>query len=414
MRHLSFVCNSFRFSYWFTFWKYLFLTTNRRISIFKQLLADFFKVPYEQIYLFAAGRMGLYTALKAMQLSNKDEVVVCGYTCVVVTNAVKYTGASIVYVDIDENTLNINYDKLIAAINERTKVLIIPHNYGIVDESIVVIKKQFPALIVIEDAAHTFGSENVQGIKAGLLGDASFFSFEYSKPITTGMGGCLIVNNPYLKEKVDKIYQEIESFPTKLALKILITLWLHYVTELPFMYRFKGFFFAVFKKLGMLFKTSDKELMGEIPDYYPARLPSILAIFGILQLKDIDKINKTKKQIVKEYEALFKNIEKIKLYNHERYIMVRFPILFDSKISEKSVNLIKQRLKQKKIYVGEWFNDVVHPKGSFRYGYQNGSCRIGEGVTMRIINLPVNVSNKVNKRILYTIKQIIEQEFHAE
>jgi hypothetical protein len=66
-------------------------------------------------------------------------------------------------------------------------------------------------------------------------------------------------------------------------------------------------------------------------------------------------------------------------------------------------------LKKNGIYPGEWFNDVVHPKGSFRYGYQEGSCIVGESVSNRIINFPVTVQNQLNNKDLERIREIFNK-----
>jgi dTDP-4-amino-4,6-dideoxygalactose transaminase len=63
-----------------------------------------------------------------------------------------------------------------------------------------------------------------------------------------------------------------------------------------------------------------------------------------------------------------------------------------------------------KYIVGDWFNDVVHPMGSFRYCYMNGNCPIGESISSRIINLPVNISKKLNVKDITKIAEIIKDQ----
>lgn len=87
--------------------------TKRR---YKQLLSQYLKCDSEDIFLYWKGRVALYAILKAMGVQKGDEVIVQGYTCVVVANAILYLGAKPVYVDIDSNTYNMNLRKLTEAI----------------------------------------------------------------------------------------------------------------------------------------------------------------------------------------------------------------------------------------------------------------------------------------------------------
>lgn len=393
MASISFSCNSLLLKHWFQWPKYLFLGQKKREALFKQLFADFLRVKSEQIFLFGAGRMGLYVFLKSLQLSENDEVIVCGYTCVVVTNAIKYTGASIKYVDISPLHLNIDTDLLRKAITNKTRVVIVSHNFGIVFEDIEVLKQEYPDLVIIEDAAHCMGSLARSGKLAGTIADASFFSMEFSKPITTGMGGVLVVNNAQLLEPVKRMYNNV-LFPPKIeVIKIFITLKLLFFTSYRVLSFFKVPLFAVFNRLKLTYRTSDAELLGDFPPNYPQKISSLLLIFGILQLKDSEQINRKKKHICSTYYNYFTGIKGIKMLHNDSYVMVRFPIWFEDYVSQQKIDEIKKDMLKHKIYFGEWFNAVVHPAGSYAYGYSLGQCLVGEQLTQRIINLPVNVNH---------------------
>lgn len=408
MASITFTCNSLLLKHWFQWPKYLFWRRKKREELFKKLFADFLSVKPEQVFLFGAGRMGLYTLLKALQLSANDEVIVCGYTCVVVTNAIKYTGASIKYVDISHQDLNIDTDLLRQAITDRTRVVVVPHNFGIVYEDIEQLKQEYPLLVFIEDAAHCMGSVSTSGKLAGTIADASFFSMEFSKPITTGMGGVLVVNNPQLLEPVKELYADI-SYPTKWEVfRIFITLKLLFFTSYRALSFLKIPLFALFNRLRLTYRTSDGELSGDFPPHYPQKISSLLLIFGILQLKDIERINRKKQQICATYYHYFSGIKGIKMINDESYVMVRFPIWFEGYVSQQQIDAIKKDLLAHKIYFGEWFNAVVHPAGSFAYGYSSGQCVVGEQLTHRIINLPVNVNHVLSTKQLDTIQNIFK------
>ena len=408
MAELTFTCNSFRFIYWFKLKLYFFFSGREKTrKKFIQQLAQYFQIDQEQVFLYGAARMGLYSLLKSLKLTTDDEVIVSGYTCVVVTNAVKYAGAKVTYVDVTFEDLNFNIQKLFAAITDNTKAIVVPHNFGIVTEVIEEIKFKYPEIFIIEDAAHTFGSVNSKGLKAGLLGDASFFSFEFSKPLTTGMGGLVIVNNKQIIPNLTKEYSILPELNFSTRFKIICSLYLHNITSYTGSW-VKSIIFAIFRNLGLVYVTPAEELDGDLPKHYPVKLHPTLCALGLFQMQDIKKIIEQKKKILESYSFIFGAIHGIKTYYKEEYDFVRFPIVFPEEIPISIVKEIKLKLADQKYSVGDWFNDVVHPKGSYRYCYNNGDCNTGESISERIINLPVNISRKMDERDIQQIANIIE------
>ena len=79
---------------------------NKTESRYKDLLNQYLMSGSESIFLYWKGRVALYAILRAMGVGEGDEVIIQGYTCVVVVNAVIYLGAKPIYVDIDQHTFN--------------------------------------------------------------------------------------------------------------------------------------------------------------------------------------------------------------------------------------------------------------------------------------------------------------------
>jgi len=383
-------------------------------SLFINEISKYFKISKKKVFLFGSARMGLFTLLKSLNAQKEDEIIVAGYTCVVVTNAIKYAGLKAVYVDIDETTLNISTEKIYKAVTAKTKAIIITHNFGIVYEDIEKLKKDFPEIIIIEDAAHTFGSTDQTGKKAGLIGDVSFFSLEYSKPLTTGMGGILLINNTKLIPNITDKYETIGYYPAIFNFSIFATLKVQLFTSYKYSIFLKGAALRLLKIFGLLFQSSEDELKGEMPQYYPVRLSPYLAIFGYLQMKEIYKANKIKSEITNSYYTALNDIPGIIWFYSKKYNYVRYPVLFNKAIPFNIIEKIKNDLTGAGISVGEWFNDVVHPKGSFRYCYIDGFCDIGESVSKRIINLPVNIHYRPSQNELNTIKNIFKKHLEKQ
>lgn len=375
--------------------------------------AKFFGVKTDRIFLYASARMGLYSLLSWGDDKEKDEVIVAGYTCVVVTNAIKYADLKAVYIDIEEESLNIDPVLLRAAINKRTKAIIFTHNFGITCEYIHEFKKEFPGILIIEDAAHTFGSTTRDGIKAGLLGDASFFSLEYSKPLSSGMGGIILVNDLNLKKKLRESYEQLGYYPASMRFRIALSLMIHVFSSSRYNAFLKKWMSGFLYLTGLLYKSPPGELQGERPKHYPVRLSAGLAYIAALQIRNIKKVNEIKAGQARIYFENFKNIRGLKQYYAPHYNFARYPILFEQEVPLESISKIKRSLKLKGIHTGEWFNDVVHPRGSLRYCYLDGSCGVGESIADRMINLPISIHKQLNDKDLAAARQIILKQLNA-
>ena len=141
------------------------------------------------------GTNALWVALKAAGVSSGDEVIIPPYTFIATVTAVLMAHATPVFVDIDENTFNIDPNLIESAITERTKV-IIPVHFGVNPadmESIISIADKHN-IKIIEDAAQAHGAE-WDGKKVGALHKGGIFSFQSSKNMSAGEGGAIISND---------------------------------------------------------------------------------------------------------------------------------------------------------------------------------------------------------------------------
>lgn len=378
----------------------------QRYQQFQEGIAHFLEVSEEQVFLFGSGRMGVYSILKSIHVQEDDEVIVAGYTCVVVTNAVKFAGCKVKYVDISAETLNIDTQLLWNQITEKTRAIIVPHNFGITYEDIDEIKRRHPEILIIEDAAHTFTSLDRQGRKCGTLGDVAFFSMEFSKPISTGVGGILIINNPDLLEEFKFIYEQTPEIKGWKSFRILLTLtafsWSIWKRS---NFLFLSFFF-VLKYLRLMHSTSSEEIGGEMPENYSVKLSAAQAVFGYYQLSKIAEINVRKASLVQQYQQLFGDLKQVKTYSDPAFQQVRFPLVFQEGVSLEQINRIRQEAAAEGFMLGEWFNDVVHPVGSYRYCYNPGTCPVGEKISENIVNLPVSIHVRLTEQEFQQLKNI--------
>ena len=129
------------------------------------------------------------------ELEPGDEVIMPSFTFVSTANAFVLRGAVPVFVDIRADTLNIDEDKIEAAITPRTKAICVVHYAGVACEmdAIMALARKY-GLLVIEDAAQAISS-TYKGRPLGGIGEFGALSFHETKNVISGEGGALLVND---------------------------------------------------------------------------------------------------------------------------------------------------------------------------------------------------------------------------
>jgi len=147
------------------------------------------------------GTVALHLLAATLNLSPGDEVIMPSLTYVATANAVRYTGATPIFVDSERDTWNIDPSLVEAAITPRTKAIIAVHLYGHpADMDPLRASADAHGLWLLEDAAEAHGA-HYKGRRVGGLSDAAIFSFYGNKIITTGEGGIIITNNQAWAER---------------------------------------------------------------------------------------------------------------------------------------------------------------------------------------------------------------------
>lgn len=151
----------------------------------------------------ASGTDALHLALRALEITKDDEVIVPSFTFAATAEAIRYVGATPVFVDIELDSLNINPEKIEQAISDKTKAIIAVHLFGLpADIGAIQSIIDGKDIYLIEDCAQSFGAEYKKK-KTGILGDMGCFSFFPSKNLGCyGDGGMVSTDNDELAEKV--------------------------------------------------------------------------------------------------------------------------------------------------------------------------------------------------------------------
>ena len=176
-----------------------FIMSGRNVKAFEQEVASYLEVKHA--IAVNSGTDALVIALRAAGISDGDEVITTPFTFFATAEAISQVGARPVFVDIDSKTLNIDPEKIPAAITSRTKAIIPVHLYGKpCDMAPIMSLAEEHGLKVIEDCAQSFGSE-VMGKKTGAIGDLGCYSFFPSKNLGAyGDGGLIGTNDDELAD----------------------------------------------------------------------------------------------------------------------------------------------------------------------------------------------------------------------
>lgn len=157
----------------------------------------------KKVLLTTSGSTALDMAALLCGLKPGDEVILPSYTFSSTANSFVLVGAKLVFVDIRPDTMNIDENKIEAAITKRTKVICVMHYAGVACEmdKIMQIAKKYN-LKVVEDAAQAVMS-TYKGKALGTIGDFGCFSFHETKNYSMGEGGALVVNDERYIEKAE-------------------------------------------------------------------------------------------------------------------------------------------------------------------------------------------------------------------
>jgi dTDP-4-amino-4,6-dideoxygalactose transaminase len=177
------------------------LTTGPKTKRFEEDFAQFIGPDVEALAVNSA-TAGLHLALEAAGVGPGDEVITTPFTFTATAEVIRYLGANPVFVDVREDTLNIDPAAIEVVVTSRTKAILPVHFAGLACEmdSILQIAKRH-RLRVIEDAAHALPATSGGRLIGALESDATVFSFYATKTLTTGEGGMVVTRDPQLAKR---------------------------------------------------------------------------------------------------------------------------------------------------------------------------------------------------------------------
>jgi len=303
----------------------------------------------------------LHLSLLCSGIGEGDEVITTPMTFGSTVNVIEHVRAKPVFVDIEEDSYNIDAEKIEAAITPRTKAIIPVHFGGLacnMDRIYDLAKKN--NLLVIEDAAHAIGAE-YRSNKIGSFGNPTCFSFYPTKNITTIEGGMVCLNNEELAEKI-RIYS------------------LH----------------GQSKHAWQRYGSSEKRIYEFIYPGYKCNMPDVNAALGIIQLKKIEEFLLKRCKYANIYLKELNDCNLIELppvKGNRRHAWHLFSFLL--KIDKLRISRIQFMQAMHKENIGTGVHYVALHQQSYyknKYKFKDGMFKRAEYVSDRTISVPLQTS----------------------
>lgn len=333
-----------------------FLTTGPLIEQFEDALSELTSAKY--VVCCSSGTSALHLASLALNIGPGDAVVIPSITFLATANSIRYTGAEVVFCDVDPNTGLINTGDIEVAVNRNPKLNIkavypVHLNGQCVDLQAI---KSFTDTLgakIVADACHAIGGEaNGYPVGACQFEDISTFSFHPVKTVTAGEGGCLMTN----QESLAKVAKKLRSHGMEPKPKIG-----------PWAYEMR--------QLG-----------------YNYRMTDIQCALGISQLKKLSKFVSRRNELVKLYEHLLEPVfDRISpIHNVKEFGVARhlFPVLIDFKSSKLSRGALMEKLKEKGVGTQVHYAPV-HTQPYYRERYGKLKLPGAETYYSKVLSLPL-------------------------
>jgi perosamine synthetase len=148
----------------------------------------------------SSGTAGLHLGLRALGVSDGDEVITTPFSFVASANVALYERATPVFADIDPLTLNIDPQAAAAAVTERSAAILPVHVFGYPADMASLERIGLP---ILEDACEALGGCYEDGRPIGSRGHLAVFAFYANKQMTTGEGGVIVTDDAGIKQRID-------------------------------------------------------------------------------------------------------------------------------------------------------------------------------------------------------------------
>ncbi len=343
-------------------------------------------------FAFMGGRVALSACIYALDLRPDDEVILPGYTCVVVPNAFHFVEVKTIYSDIELDTYGLDAAFIEEKITPNTKAILLHHLYGMVCrdyEKIIAIARR-NRLYVIEDCAQSTGAV-FKNRNVGNLGDVAIYSNEQSKVFTTVQGGIATTNDDFLAERIKEYYTQVSYPDVKLIDKQLHNVIINYYSYKDPQRWWKGGVIHLIHRNKIIISTTKEEEQGIKPSYYGRKMPSPIAAIGLNQLRKIDNYNEKRRQTARRWDIWCDRhgYKKPVVVPNSISVYLRYPIMVE--LEKKSDTSWARR--ELGISLGVWFVSNIHP-----VDWPVEKCPNADKAVEQCVNFPTLIGRNRNDK----------------
>ena len=332
------------------------LATGPKTQEFEQSLSEYFGG--RAVATLTSNTVGLQTSLMAIGVDRGDEVITTPLTFAATANTVASMGARPVFVDVGDD-FNIDISKIEEVITDKTKAIMPVHYAGVpVDLDGLYDLAQKYNLRIIEDAAHAMGS-TYKGKRIGSMGDIQVFSFHPIKNMTTGEGGCVVMN----VDKADELYR------------------VH-------LQRFHG----IDRSIWARFSSSANCHYDVVFPGSKSNMSDIQAVIGLHQLEELEDMNEKRRVLIENYRKELSCLEEhIILPPIPSYEFVHSGHLFSICVRQpEKRDALMQFLREKQIGSTPYYIPL-HLFSYYQktFGYKRGDFPKAEFIGDRVVCIPL-------------------------
>jgi perosamine synthetase len=359
---------------------------------FRRAIGELVGVPPGHVTLFWKGRVALYAILRALGVGQGDEVVVPAFTCVAVPNAILYTGASPVYVDIDEATYTPDPEAVAAAVGPRTRVILAQNTFGLSSdiEALSNVAAQ-NGVAVVDDCAHGLGGR-YRGLPTGVSADAAFYSTQWTKPISTGLGGIAVTRDPQLARELRALEEAAREPSSREKALLRALVFARDRLAGPRTIQAGRTVYRTLGRLGVLpASSSGQELDAPVmPADFFCRMSSLQASRGERALQALPDVVVRRRAVAAFYSEWLAAHGCAPAHEPPSSVhaFLRYPLRVRGR------DAFRRRASSRGVSLGDWFDSPLHPiEGDLTpWGYRRGGYPVAERITAEIVNLPTDVA----------------------
>ena len=318
----------------------------------------------------SSGTAGLHMAVRALGIADGDEVITTPFSFVASANCLLYERARPVFVDIEEETLGLDPNRVEAASGPRTVGILPVHVFGrpcpMPAYNAIAARR---GLAVIEDSCEAIGS-TIDGRKAGTFGRAGIFAFYPNKQMTTGEGGIVVTDDAALAALLSSLRNQGRGADGN---------WLAH------------------ERLGWNY-----------------RIPDILCALGLVQLERLEEFVAARQHVVDLYARHLGGIEELVLpppaAPGQRISWFVYVIALSPQHTRENRDALLEHLRTRGIGCRNYFSPIhLQPFYRERFGLREGMFPVTESVASRTIALPF--FNRLGEAAVVRVKDALAEFF---